>query len=148
MAYWLNVFTVESWSEFKAAGGRIAGFPAKQWVRVQKIRPGDKLLVYLSGEKTWVAVLDVVGEPFYSPDPPIWKAQPYPARVEVQTILELVQAQGVPMEELLPHLPKFGHMRDHGFRGWGGFFMSPPTLWSDQDGMVVEKAIREAIDKA
>lgn len=147
MAYWLDVFTVESWREFQAAGGRVAGFPAGKWSSVQKIRHGDKLLVYLQGVKVWIAVLEVVGEPFFSDDPPIWRARPYPARVEVRLDVGLDPARGVPMDGLLTRLPKFEHMRGNGFKGWGGFFMSPPTVWSDEDGMVVETAIRGAIDR-
>lgn len=146
MAYWLDVFTVESWTEFKSAGGQVAGFPEGKWTGVQKIRLGDKLLVYLQGVKVWVAVLEVVGDPFFSNEPRIWSARPYPARVGVRPMLELAPARGVPMDALLPCLPKFEHMRPQAFKGWGGFFMSPPTMWSDQDGMVVEKAIREAAD--
>ncbi len=44
MAYWLDLFTVETWREFKGAGGEISGLRQSRWVRVKKMKPGDRLL--------------------------------------------------------------------------------------------------------
>jgi len=47
--YWLDLFTYKSWNEFHDAGGTVSGFSAGRWVTVQKIKPGDVLLCYLTG---------------------------------------------------------------------------------------------------
>jgi hypothetical protein len=36
MAYYLNLFTVETWREFKAAGATVSGFRQTMWPRVRK----------------------------------------------------------------------------------------------------------------
>jgi len=46
--YWLDLFTVETWKEFLDHGGTISGLSDKRWATVQKIKPGDYLLCYLT----------------------------------------------------------------------------------------------------
>jgi hypothetical protein len=48
-SYWLDLFTGVTWNEFKAAGGKVSGFRESRWTTVQKIKPGDYLLCYLTG---------------------------------------------------------------------------------------------------
>ena len=44
--YWLDLFTVENWQEFRDHGGDVTGFREKRWKTVQKIKHGDYLLCY------------------------------------------------------------------------------------------------------
>ncbi|MEU5908949.1 hypothetical protein [Micromonospora sp. NPDC047527] len=43
MTYWLNLFTVETWWEFKDAGGTLSGFSGRRWNTAQRLQPGDRL---------------------------------------------------------------------------------------------------------
>jgi hypothetical protein len=61
VTYWLNLFTLETWDEFKDAGARISGFSARRWSIAQRIRPGDRLLCYLVRAYRWIGVLRVTG---------------------------------------------------------------------------------------
>ncbi len=47
-SYWLNIFDAETWQEFANAGSTVSGFRKEKWSTVQKIKPGDLLLCYLS----------------------------------------------------------------------------------------------------
>ena len=87
MAYWLNLFTMETWEEFKAAGGSTTGFREARWGRAQKIKPGDRMLCYLVGAYRWIGILDVIGEPYFEEDPSkqIWVKDFFPSRVPVQS---------------------------------------------------------------
>ncbi len=145
MAYWLDLFTVETWREFKDAGGGVSGFRQSRWARVQKMRPGDRLLCYVVGLKRWVGVLEVVGEPWNSTEPPIWLSDSFPARIDVRIELELTLETGVPAVDLLAEMPMFDKL--DGTRGWGAYFMGSPALLSDADGDVVVRAIRAAISE-
>ena len=50
--YWLDLFTWKSWQEFLKAGGEVSGFRKNRWKTVQRIKPGDYLLCYLTGVST------------------------------------------------------------------------------------------------
>ncbi|GAA6524372.1 hypothetical protein [Intrasporangium sp. DVR] len=144
MTYWLDLFTVETWQEFKAAGATTSGFRESRWGRVRKMKPGDLLLCYVVGLQRWIAVLKITGEPFYAAEPRIWESDAFPARVQVEVELELTPETAVPAIELLPEMPMFDKL--DGTRGWGAFFMGSPAAWADADGKVVAEAVRAAID--
>jgi hypothetical protein len=67
--YCLDLFTVETWKEFLDHGGNVSGFSEKRWTTVQKIKPGDYLLCYLTRVSRWVGLLEVVGKPFFDEEP-------------------------------------------------------------------------------
>jgi len=77
-SYWLGLFTVETWKEFLDHGADVSGFSDKRWKLVQKIRPGDYLLCYLTRVSRWVGVLQVTDEPFFD-QTPIWSSKVFPA---------------------------------------------------------------------
>jgi len=145
VTYWLDLFTIETWKEFKEAGGTISGFRESRWSRVQRMKPGDRLLCYAVALKRWIAVLEVTSEPFFSDEPRIWESDDFPARVQVKVDLELTLEAGVPAHDLFPDMPMFDKVKEKDFEGWGAFFMGSPARWSDEDGKVVEEAIRAAI---
>lgn len=103
MAYWLNLFSIESWAEFKAAGGGVDGFRAARWSRAQKVRPGDRMLAYLVGASRWVGVLEAVDEPYFEEDESkkIWSADFFPARIPVRILHELTPETAVPVIDML-----------------------------------------------
>lgn len=145
MTDWLNLFTVETWGEFKAAGAKTSGFRESRWSRVKQMKPGDRLLCYIVGAKRWVAVLRVAGEPVFTEEPRIWSGDAFPARIPVTVELELTPETAVPAVDLLGSMPMFATLKD-GTRGWGAFFMGSPSKWSDPaNGQVVVEAIQDAL---
>jgi hypothetical protein len=46
--YYLGLFTVESWREFKRHGGQVMGFNENKAKTVAKLLPGDVVLCYLT----------------------------------------------------------------------------------------------------
>ena len=62
--YWLDLFTGATWAEFKAAGSKVSGFRESRWNIMQKIKPGDYLLGYMTGISRFIAVVEVVSEPY------------------------------------------------------------------------------------
>jgi hypothetical protein len=79
MAYWLSVFTGNTWEEFLAAGASTAGFPDNPRGPHRRMEPGDVLLCYVCGVSRWIGALEVTGEA-YSDDTPIWSERLFPIR--------------------------------------------------------------------
>jgi hypothetical protein len=46
--YWFDLFTVETWKEFQDRGSDVPGSSEKRWKTVQRMKPGDYLLCYLT----------------------------------------------------------------------------------------------------
>jgi hypothetical protein len=74
----VDLFTVETRKEFQGHGGDVSGFNEKRWPSVQKMKPGDYLLCYLTRVSRWIGLLEVVGQPFFDEEP-IWSLQVYPS---------------------------------------------------------------------
>ena len=141
-AYYVVVFTARSWHHFKAGGGTTAGFPSQAWGRAAKLKIGDYLLCYLVDVKLWIGILQVVGAPYISSEPPIWGIDVFPARVPVKMIDELDEDCGVPAKRLVQQIPSLKAAADKHPGAWGGFLRGSPRKWSAEDAKVVINAIR------
>jgi hypothetical protein len=139
--YWLDLFTVETWQEFQEHGSDVSGFSEKRWPTVQKMKPGDYLLCYITRVSRWVGLLEVVGEPFIDEEP-IWSSQVYPSRVPVQVVLTLPLEQGVPVLEMREDLTVFRDLENP--NRWQGPFRGSPTRWKGADGEAIVRALQEA----
>lgn len=140
MTYWLDLFTGATWDEFLAAGGDVSGFRESRWRTVQKMKPGDVLLCYLTGVSRWVGALEVISEA-YRDSSPIWTDEEFPCRVRVKPLVRLTPETAVPIHDMR-HLSIF-HDMSHPI-AWTGHLRGSPAAWSSADGEAVMEALREA----
>jgi len=139
--YWLDLFTGVTWKEFLAAGGETSGFRESRWATLQKIKPGDYLLCYLTGVSRFVAVLETISSPFKDSSP-IWKDEDFPCRLKVKSVVTLNPEIAVPVMELRDRLSIFRDMKSP--IAWTGHFRGSPAKWGATDGEVVVHALQEA----
>ena len=137
-SYWLDLFTGATWNEFKDAGGKISGFRKSRWKTVQKIKPGDYFLCYLTGVSRFIGILKVVSEPFQD-NTPIWSHEEFPCRLKVKTIIELTPETAIPVRELRDSLSCFQDLKSP--HAWPGHFRASPAKWKTSDGETVVKAL-------
>jgi hypothetical protein len=139
--YWLDLFTIETWQEFQDHGSDVSGFSEARWPTVQKMKPGDYLLCYLTRISRWVGVLEVVGQPFVD-EQPIWTSAVYPSRVPVRTVLTLAPEHGVPVLDMRDELTVFENLGNP--NQWSGPFRGSPGKWKAADGDAVVRALEDA----
>lgn len=139
--YWLDLFTGATWFEFLKAGGNISGFRESRWKTVQKIKPGDYLICYLTGVSRFIGMLEVVEKPFKD-NSPIWKDEDFPSRLKVKEIVSLTPDTAIPVHTLRDQLSFFQDLKST--HAWTGAFRSSPSKWSNEDGEVVLKALLNA----
>ena len=139
--YWLDLFTGATWDEFKAVGANVSGFRESRWNTVQKIKPGDYLLCYLTGVSRFIGVLEVTDKLFKDKSP-IWKDEDFPCRLKVKVITELTPETAVPVLELRETLSFFHNLTTP--RAWTGHFRASPVKWEQSDGEAVVTAVQEA----
>jgi hypothetical protein len=141
-SYWLDLFTFKTWNEFLHAGGTVSGFSQGRWSTVQKMKPGDLLLCYLTGVSRFVGVLEVTGSPFQD-ESPIWSDSTFPSRVPVRVVHQLEAETAVPVLELRNQLSVFQGLNNPNF--WSGAFRGSPAKWKPQDGKFVTEAVADAV---
>jgi hypothetical protein len=138
--YWAQVFTPETWQRFLDYGARTTGFRGGRWGHVQKLRPGDYLLCYLSGISKWVGILEVKADP-YLDTTPIWDDDLFPCRADVKVMSALPVELAIPIKNMRHELSIFK------VTNWSLYLIGSPFKWKASDGEVVLKAVLEAQSK-
>jgi hypothetical protein len=141
MNYWLDLFTGRTWDEFQKGGSNVTGFRGTQRAALQRVKPGDIFLCYLTGVMRWVGALEIVGS---SQDTRrIWKAEDFPVRFDVRPLLVLSPEHGVPMDALEGKVEFFASSKHRG--GFRGFLRRSPNVFRQAgDGELIVKLLREA----
>jgi predicted RNA-binding protein len=139
--YWLDLFTGTSWQEFLDAGGNVSGFRESRWSTLQKIKPGDYLLCYLTGLMRFIGVIEVTSEP-YKDDTPIWSFATFPCRVDVKVVVKLTPETAVPILDLHDELSIFHNLKSP--NAWTGSVRGSPMKWSQADGEIIVNALHKA----
>jgi len=140
-SYWLDLFTGTTWQEFLDAGAQVSGFRESRWKSVQRIKPGDYLLCYLTGVSRFIGVLEVVSEAFKD-DSQIWAYDSFPCRLRVHPVVQLTPETAVPVKSMKDRLSCFRNLTSP--HAWTGHFRGSPTRWDAQDGEAVVQALLEA----
>lgn len=144
-SYWLDLFTPQTWQEFRKAGSSVSGFRESRWGAVQKIQKGDYLLCYLTGVSRWVGILEVTSGKAFKDNSPIWKDENFPCRAKVKPIAQLEVETAVPVKDLKEVLSAFKSAKTESYSlAWTGRFRGSPTKWSQADGEAVVAAVLSA----
>lgn len=141
MNYWLDLFTGETWEEFRNSGAKITGFRENRRSTLQRVQPGDIFLCYLTGVMRWVGALEVIGPSKDSSR--IWASDTFPVRFEVKPLTMLDPECGVLMDHFEGKLD-FYRGPEHRGRFKGFLRMSPNLFRREGDGAVIMEALREA----
>lgn len=141
MDYWLDLFTGETWNEFRKAGATVSGFRERKRNTLQRVKSGDIFLCYLTGVMRWVGALEVIGP---SKDrSPIWQSDAFPVRFAVKPLIMLDPECGVPMDRFEGRLDFYcGPEHRGGFKGF--LRMSPNHFKVHADGRTIQDALEEA----
>lgn len=141
MTYWLDLFTGQTWQEFRDHGASVSGFRKRMHNAVERIKPGDILLCYLTGVMRWVGALEVIGR---SRDKSaIWQFDEFPERLSVKPLVMLSPEHGVPMEGLEAKVDFYRSRADR--PGFNGFLrMSPNRFKRATDVELILDLLRAA----
>lgn len=143
--FYLGLFTVESWREFKRHGGEVMGFTDKKKGMAARLNVGDRLLCYVSKVSVFVAVLRVTG-PSYFDTTTIWSDGVFPVRIPVTIETELPLSGAISIRTLAGRL-SFLPAGAPG-TGWTIHVRSSPRRWSLYDGRLVKQVLEERAAEA
>jgi hypothetical protein len=139
--YWLDLFTWKTWQKAQEHGFAVTGFRKNKWVTMQRVKPGDFFICYLTGVSRWIGLLEVTGKPFLSEEK-IWDEDVFPARVEARPVITLTPDTAVPIFELKEQLSYFKDMKSP--HAWTGKLRGSPAAITNADAQVIIKALKEA----
>src|SRR6202171_5655413 len=142
MAYWTDIFTLETWAQAEAVGYSVSGFPAPTATRggysenmFNRVRSGDVFLCYCKRPaQRWVGALQVLEGPFQSSEP-VWGFDQsggprFPWRFEVKPTITLAPEYGVPGETIAKELSCLGKLGPK----WGVYLQRSLNSVPDPDG--------------
>ncbi|HZG46894.1 MAG TPA: hypothetical protein VEZ41_11615, partial [Allosphingosinicella sp.] len=138
MAYYLNLFSPETWAAFEKGGYSLSGFRPRQRAQAQRIKVGDVFLCYLVGVSRWCGALRVTAGPFDDDTPFYSDPDPFTVRFKVEPLFVLAPEEAVPV--FLDSLwTKLSLTRDipKGATGWAVGFRGSLRVLPDEDGKLV-----------
>ena len=143
MNYWLNLFSEESWQEFRQSGSDKSGFSPNRWRIVQKIGRGDYFLCYMVGGPGFFGILEVTGESFYDASP-MWKGFDFASWVPVRIVLSVPRDHAVHIKTL----HDMSWIRGKSPNYWKGRVAGSPARIEEDDAKIIIAALEEAQKKA
>src|SRR5690242_433653 len=141
MAYFTNLFTVETYEAYLKSDRTVSGFRATQMGMAERVQPRDKMLAYIKGLSRWAAVLDVLDGPFVDAKPIfVSENDPFTIRFHVKPTVCLVPDQAIPIleSEVFDHL-SFTQGRRQGY--WLGPLRRSLQHIDDADGTFLESLL-------
>lgn len=143
MAYYTDLFSPETYGAFTSSDRSVSGFRMRQQSIASTIRPGDKLMCYMTKLSRWVGVLEVVSD-YFLDDAPIFlpTADPFQVRFRVRPLVWLAPEKSIPIRHNIcwEHL-SFTKNLSRDSSNWTGTVRSSLRKLSDEDGQYLENLL-------
>jgi predicted RNA-binding protein len=148
MAYYLNLFSPETYEAYKHSDQNVSGFRMRQENAAGRIKHGDKLLCYLTRLGRWFGVLEVQSGPFIDKKPIFYpEDDPFVLRFSVTPIVVLDVNKAVPIREgMLWEKLSFTKGHNKGASTWTGKIRASLTPIDEPDGQLIESLLKEQAD--
>ena len=140
MAYYVNLFSPETYRAFTASDRSVTGFRERCMGVAAHVRPGDKLICYMTKLSRWVGVLEVTSTCFVDNTPVFVQANdPFVIRFRVDAKVWLAPENSLPISQDIcwDHL-SFTRDVPRGSSAWTGAIRRSLTQLTDEDGERLE----------
>jgi predicted RNA-binding protein len=148
MAYYINLFSPETYEAFTQSGQNISGFRERQKNAADRIEVGDKLICYMTKLSRWVGILEVESE-YFQDDSPIFYPtdDPFVIRFKVNPIAWLQKEKAIPIRDrrIWDNL-SFTQNHDINSSSWTGKLRNSLNLLDENDGILLEQAILKQVN--
>ena len=136
MEYFLDLFTPETWGNFRNAGAGVTGFrPRQRKIAIEKVKKGDILLCYLTRLSRWCGALQVESKAYEDTEPLFADPDPFSIRFTVKPIVALEPAFAIPIrDELIWNVLSITKTHEMSGSQWTGFFRSSLGKFNSEDG--------------
>ena len=149
MAYLLDLFTPETWQQFRENGAGVTGFRIRQQrLASERVQPGDLFICYLTRLSRWCGVLRVDSSAYIDDSPIYDEPDPFVVRFKVKPVVVLSPEHAIPIhnDEIWRKLTL---TREHekSQSVWTGFFRGSLNRFEQADGeLLVDLLSRQKDD--
>jgi hypothetical protein len=139
--YWMIVSSPDNLRKTREYGFTIQGLKSRHRRRVEAMRPGDRLLYYVTGRMGFAATV-TIASPMYEDHTPIWRSarreEDYPWRVHIRPDMVLDDADWVPAKEIAYRLD---YVRKWPPEHWTLAFQGHIHMLNRNDFSIIEDAV-------
>lgn len=143
MAYFLDLFSPDTYDAFSRSNREVSGFRPRQRNMAARVQPGDKFVCYMTRLSRWVGILEVVDGP-YSDSTPIFfpENDPFTVRFHVRPVIWLPLERTVPIhdESVWNHL-SFTKALPSNSTAWTGKVRGSLGRLNQEDGAHLERLL-------
>lgn len=147
MAYFIDLFSPETYAAFARSGRDISGFRLRHKGMAERIKPGDVFVCYLTRLSRWFGLLEVVEGPFIDNKAIFVPASdPFVVRFRVRPLVWLEFETAIPIhdDEIWTGL-SFTRGLERGSVGWTGKVRGSLARLDDHDGeFLAEKLMAQS----
>jgi predicted RNA-binding protein len=144
MAYFVQLFSPETYEAFSRSDRTVSGFPPRRWGVAGKVKTGDRLVCYVTKLARWVGVLEVLEGPYLDETPLFFPVgDPFVVRFRGRPIAWLSVEKALPIHE--DHVwndLSFTHGQSRSSSTWTGKLRGGLVQLDENDGAFLEAAIK------
>lgn len=144
MAYYIDLFSPETYDAFKKSNQNISGFRERQRNIAATIKPGDKLICYVTQLSRFFGVL-LVESTFYKDASPIFYAKNDPFvirfKVQVEAWLDFEKSPSI-KEDLIWNKLAFTKEHVKSDHRWTMMVRGSLRKLTDEDGIIIETILK------
>ena len=140
MAYYLQLFSPETYQAFSKTERDVTGFRIGQEKAASNLHPGDKFVCYMTKLSRWVGVLEVISTCYIDETPRFRSEDPYIVRVKVKPIVWLDrEEQAIPIrDDAVWNALSFTQGHDKNSSQWTGRVRASLGRVNPADGQFLE----------
>jgi len=143
LAYYVDLFSPETYETFTKSGQNISGFRVRQQNAASRIKVGDKLICYMTKLSRWVGILEITSKYFQDDSPIFYPADdPFVIRFNVKPLAWLPKEKALPIRDnrIWENL-SFTQGYDINSSFWTGKLRNSLNPLDEKDGKFLEQAI-------
>jgi hypothetical protein len=150
MAFWTDIFTLETWAQAEKQGWKVTGFPAPTKTKggysermFARVNPADVLICYCKAPAArWVGALRVTGAAFVGSEP-VWGLAEdgsvrFPWRFPAEPMVALDPTRGIPGSQVAQQLAVLKRLKQ-----WGVYLQRSLNALPDTDGELLIELLRQ-----
>jgi predicted RNA-binding protein len=148
MAYYLDLFSPETYEAFARSDRSISGFRMRQRNVAKRIKPGDNFICYMTRLSRWMGLLEVLEGPFADETPIFYpEDDPFIVRFRVRPLVWLPVEKAIPIhEDRVWNELSFTRGQSKRSSTWTGKLRGSLVQLEDADGSFLENLIRQQMD--
>src|SRR5579885_862294 len=100
MAYFLDLFSPETYEAFSRSDRTVSGFRLRHRGVAGRVKRGDRLVCYMTKLSRWIGILEVVEGPYVDETPLFFPdGDPFVVRFRVKPVAWLAVEKGIPIHD-------------------------------------------------